>query len=166
MKIALIAAMAQNSVIGKNNRMPWHLSADLRRFKSLTTGHSIIMGRKTYASLGKPLPNRRNIVVTRSLSACEEIITQGVTVVTSIADALALCANEAEVFVIGGGEIYRQTIAMAHKIYLTIIHQDFEGDAFFPRIPPQFIQTSSEQQSENGLKFSFCLYEKSENPTP
>lgn len=128
MKISLIAAMAKNRVIGKNNQMPWHLPADLKHFKVITTNKPIIMGRKTFESLGRPLPNRRNIVVTRQ----KDFMVQGAEVVCSIDAALALVGDAVEVMIIGGAEIYRQAISLANTMYLTMIDLDCEGDAYFP----------------------------------
>ena len=122
--ISLIVAVSKNGIIGNKGRLPWHLPADLKRFKQLTMGHPILMGRKTFESVGKPLPGRTNIVITRQpdFQAC------GATMVHSLKEALLLCENEKEVFVIGGAEIYRQALPFADRIYLTKIHNDFEGD--------------------------------------
>ncbi len=128
MNISLIAAMAHHRVIGKNNQLPWHLPADLKHFKMITTGKPIIMGRKTYESIGKPLPNRQNIVLTthRDWSA------SGVTAVNSWEQALLACDSASEVMVIGGAQLYEQTLAVATHLYLTLIDAEIEGDAFFP----------------------------------
>jgi dihydrofolate reductase len=129
MRISLIVAMAQNGVIGRDNQLIWHLPNDLKQFKRLTTGHPIIMGRKTFESIGKPLPNRTSIVVTRSKNWTFE----GVVVVNSVEEALVVACQTGtdEVFVIGGAEIYRLTLPIANKIYLTEVKADFEGDAHF-----------------------------------
>jgi dihydrofolate reductase len=129
MRISLIVAMAQNGVIGRDNQLIWHLPNDLKQFKRLTTGHPIIMGRKTFESIGKPLPNRTSIVVTRSKNWTFE----GVVVVNSVEEALVVARQTGtdEVFVIGGAEIYRLTLPIANKIYLTEVKADFEGDAHF-----------------------------------
>ncbi len=128
MRIAMIAAMANNRVIGKDNQMPWHLPADLKHFKKVTLGKPVIMGRKTYQSIGKALPGRRNIVISRqgvALSADADWV-------QSIEQALALVQDEAEVMIIGGAEIYRQVLPMADRLYITDIDLTVEGDAFFP----------------------------------
>lgn len=128
MRIAMIAAMANNRVIGKDNQMPWHLPADLKHFKKVTLGKPVIMGRKTYQSIGKALPGRRNIVISRqgvALSADADWV-------RSIEQALALVQDEAEVMIIGGAEIYRQVLPMADRLYITDIDLTVEGDAFFP----------------------------------
>ncbi len=129
MRISLIVAIAQNGVIGRDNQLIWHLPDDLKQFKRLTTGHPIIMGRKTFESIGKPLPNRTSIVVTRSKNWTFE----GVVVVNSVAEALEAARQTGtdEAFVIGGAEIYRLTLPIADKIYLTEVKSDFEGDSHF-----------------------------------
>lgn len=129
MIVSLVIAVSENGVIGKDNQLPWHLPADLRFFKQLTTGHSIIMGRKTFESIGRPLPNRRNIVVSRN----EDFNAEGIEVFNTLGDALKACRSEEEVFVIGGGTIYAKTLDLdvVDKIYMTIVHANFEGDTFF-----------------------------------
>ena len=126
--ISLVAAMAKNRVIGKDNQMPWHMPADLAHFKSVTLGKPIIMGRKTYESIGRPLPGRQNIVISRNPAYQLE----GCDTVTSFDAALALVANEEEVMVVGGGFLYQQTLGLANKLYLTFIDLDVEGDTQFP----------------------------------
>jgi len=126
--ISMIVAMAQNGAIGKNNDLLFHLPGDLKRFKAITTGHTIIMGRKTLLSLPKwPLPNRRHIVITGDPNARFE----GCETANSIHEAIAKVEGEKEVFVIGGGIIYEQFYPLCSKLYLTKVHQDFEGDTFF-----------------------------------
>ena len=129
MRISLIIAVAQNGAIGHENQLIWHLPDDLKQFKRLTTGHPIIMGRKTFESIGKPLPNRTSIVITRSKNWAFE----GVIVVHSVEEALEVAGQTGtdEAFVIGGAEIYRLTLPIANKIYLTEVKADFEGDAHF-----------------------------------
>ena len=128
MRLSLIAAMASNRVIGRDNRLPWHLSADLKRFKRLTLGHTLVMGRKTFESIGRPLPGRSTVVVTRQ----EGYAPEGVQVVHSIAEALELAQGDDEVFIAGGGDIFQQTLPVADRLYLTIIEEAFPGDAYFP----------------------------------
>ena len=130
MKISIIVAMGTNRVIGSNNRLPWHLPADLKHFKSTTMGKPIIMGRKTWESIGRPLPGRTNVVVTRD----EDYTAEGCVVVHSIEAALAACSDEPEVMVIGGAEFYRQVLPRTSTIYLTRIHHDFDGDTLFPAL--------------------------------
>ncbi|MHB8741518.1 MAG: dihydrofolate reductase [Sulfuricaulis sp.] len=126
--ISLIAAMAENRVIGANNALPWRLPADLKRFRKLTSGHHIIMGRRNYESIGKPLPNRTNIIVTRNAN----YLAPGCIMRNSIEEALTAVQNDSEVFIIGGAEIYRQTIDRADRLYLTLIHATIPGDTYFP----------------------------------
>lgn len=128
MIISMIAAMADNRVIGKDNQMPWHLPADLKHFKRLTLGKPVVMGRKTFESIGKPLPGRRNVVISRTapLDSC------GAEWVTSLAQAFELLEGQAEVVVIGGAEIYKQCLPLAQVLYLTKIDLNVSGDAFFP----------------------------------
>jgi dihydrofolate reductase len=121
----MIAAMARNRVIGRHGKLPWHIPEDLKRFKRLTSGHAVLMGRKTYESLGRPLRDRRNVVL--SSHAID-----GIETYPSIENALTALENEELVFVIGGGQIYAQLLPKADLLYLTIIDQEFEGDAFFP----------------------------------
>ena len=129
MKISIVVAIGANNAIGKDNQLLWRLPNDLKHFKQITSGHTIIMGRKTYYSVGKPLPNRRNIVITR-----QNINIEGCEVVNSLDAALGLCANEPEIFIVGGAEIYKQAIHVTNCIYLTIVHQSFDGDTYFPEI--------------------------------
>ncbi len=125
MKLAIIAAIAKNRVIGNDGKLPWHISEDLRRFKKLTTGHVVLMGRKTYESLERPLPNRRNVVLTaRSIPEVETFRT--------LATALKALKDEEVVFVIGGGTVFSQTLELADELFLTLVDQEVEGDAFFP----------------------------------
>ncbi|HAW92581.1 MULTISPECIES: type 3 dihydrofolate reductase [unclassified Arsukibacterium] len=128
MKIAMIAAMANNRVIGKDNQMPWHLPADLQHFKAVTLGKPVIMGRKTFESIGRPLPGRRNLVVSRTIPDD----TKGVEWFSSVEQALAAASDNNEVMVIGGGEIYRQCLPLADTLYLTEIELMVDGDAYFP----------------------------------
>ncbi len=128
MKLSLIAAMANNRVIGIENRLPWHLPADLQHFKKITMGKPILMGRKTYESIGRPLPGRENIVLTRD----ENFKPEGCTIYHSIENALEATESYEEVMVIGGDSFYQQLISKADCLYLTFIEQDIEGDAFFP----------------------------------
>lgn len=132
MTISLIVAVSSNNVIGKNNQLIWHLPADMKHFKLLTTGHAVFMGRKTYDSIGKPLPNRRNIVISRTVKKIE-----GCEVVASVEAGFKLCAGQEKVYIIGGAEIYREALPLASQIELTRVHQDFDGDTFFPEINPK-----------------------------
>ena len=130
MKISLIVAMAANRAIGLNNKMPWHLSADLKKFKQITMGSPILMGRKTYESIGRPLPGRRNIIISRNSGYQQP----GSEVFNSIEKALASCQQHNEIFVIGGASFYESMLSVADKLYLTEINKEFEADTFFPVI--------------------------------
>jgi dihydrofolate reductase len=130
MIISIIVAIAENNVIGNNNTLIWHIPGDLKRFKAITMGHPVVMGRKTYESIGKPLPGRTNVIISRQA----DYMTEGCLVYGSVDDALIALKHEKEVFIIGGGEIYKQSMPLAHKIYLTIIHKSFSGDTYFPEI--------------------------------
>jgi len=161
--IALVVAMAENRVIGKNNQLIWHLPADLKHFKNLTTGHPIIMGRKTFESIGKPLPNRTNIVVTRQ----EDFRPEGCLVAHSLSEALMMAQQlDAEIFVIGGAEIYKQAMFLADTIYLTEVHQEFEGDTFFPEIDTLlWIETDREEHKadeKNPYDYDFVTLKAAE----
>ena len=157
-KLSIIVAMSSNRVIGVNNSLPWHLSEDLKHFKTLTTGHTIIMGRKTYESIGKPLPNRRNIVISRNLNA----FYGGIEVVHSLEDAFSTSSNDDEVFIIGGSNIYEQSLHLAEHLYITEIKKAFEGDAFFPEIDKSLWTESAREThtSSDGLEFSFVSLQK------
>src|SRR5579863_5351424 len=159
MIVSIIVAIGENNAIGKNNQLLWHMPADLKHFKTKTSGHTIIMGRKTFDSVGKPLPNRRNIVVTR-----QDIKIEGCEVVKSIYDAIALCKGEDEVFIGGGAEIYRQAMDKTDRIYLTIIHKVFDADTFFPEIDfTKWVETSHKDHQpdeKNKLPYSFITLER------
>jgi dihydrofolate reductase len=150
MNINIVVAIAANNAIGKNNKLLWHLPKDLRHFKELTTGHTVIMGRKTFDSVGKPLPNRRNIVVTR-----QNIQIDGCEVVNSLEAALELAKGEAELDIIGGAEIYKQAMPLTNYIYLTIVHQDFDADTFFPEIDYSKWQELNREDHEPDEKHAF-----------
>jgi dihydrofolate reductase len=158
--LALIAAVARNSVIGVDNRLPWRLPEDMRRFRTLTTGHSIIMGRKTWESIGKPLPDRQNIVVTRQ----RNFQAPGANVVASLEAALAVAFMPEPVFVIGGEALYREALPLASRLYLTEIRQDFLGDACFPAFARSAWRETSRElrraDSRSGFDFAFASYEK------
>ena len=160
MNINLIVAIDEKNGIGKDNLLPWHLPADLKHFKTITTGHPVIMGRKTFDSIGKALPNRRNIVISRQSG----LIIPGVEVCSSLNNAIELCANEKDVFVIGGAQIFEQSISIADVLYLTIIHEDFKADVFFPKIEmSQWIEEEKKlyQPDEKNLySYSFMKYRK------
>lgn len=147
--ISIIAAVARGGVIGSGNQMPWHISEDLKRFKAITLGHPVVMGRKTFESLGRALPGRTNVVITRN----SDYKAEGCTVVGSLEDALALFGPAEEVFVIGGGEIYRQAMEVADRLYLTLVDAHFEGDTHFPGIDPRKWRITWRERHERGEKF-------------
>lgn len=146
--VSLIVAVAANGVIGCENRLIWHISEDLKRFRRITTAHAVVMGRKTFESIGRPLPGRTNVVITRDQTYSRE----GITVVNSIEQAIALFPPTEEIFIIGGGEIYNQTIDLAEKIYLTLVDQTPEGDTYFPDIDPSKWHIVNTEQHD-GFKF-------------
>ncbi len=159
MILSAIVAVAQNGVIGNNNQLIWHISEDLKYFKATTINHSIIMGRKSYESIGKALPNRRNIIVTRNV----EFEAPGCEVVNSIEEAIALCSSESEVFISGGGEIYKAALPLCDRLYITEISQSYEGSTVFPEIDKNAWREISREDFERGAKyehpFSFVVYE-------
>jgi len=159
MIVSDVVAISENHVIGKDNKLLWYLPRDLKHFKDITTGHAIIMGRKTYDSVGKPLPKRRNIIVTR-----QDITIEGCEVVNSIEAALALCAGEEEVFIVGGAEIYKLALHLTNRIYLTIVHKNFDGDSFFPEINKQewkeVLREDHQPDEKNSLPYSFITLER------
>ena len=159
MIITAVVAIAENRAIGKDNKLLWHLPNDLKHFKTITSGHTVIMGRKTFDSVGKPLPNRRNIIITR-----QNITIEGCEVVNSINGAIALCKDEEEVFIVGGAEIYKMAMPVTDRIYLTIVHKEFEADSFFPDTPAgEWEETAREDHQpdeKNALPYSFITLEK------
>jgi dihydrofolate reductase len=164
-QLTLIAALANNNVIGRNNTLPWHLPEDLKHFKEATLGAPVIMGRKTWESLPekfRPLPGRLNIVVSRDLQRTRPLAA-GATVVDSLPAALAACGETPEAFLIGGAELYRQAIEQADRLLITEIDLEVEGaDAFFPPIDPASWKEKDRrtQTSASGLRFAFVIYER------
>jgi dihydrofolate reductase len=158
-KISLIVAISKNRAIGKDNKLIWYIPEDLKRFRQITAGHVVIMGKKTYQSIGKPLPNRTNIIITRD----KKYQQLGCIIAYSVDEALykARSLERQEIFVIGGGQIFEQTIHFADKLYLTIIDQEVsDADTFFPSYP-QFTKVVHEEQREhNGLTFTWLELEK------
>lgn len=158
--ITLIAAAAENNSLGKNNDLIWHLPDDFKRFKAITSGHYIIMGRKTFESFPKPLPNRTHVIITRQKNYNPE----NCIVVNSLEKAIEICPKDEDIFVIGGGEIYQQSIAIADKIELTRVHSTFEADTFFPEIDTtiwELVQEEFHPKDEKHLfDFSFQTYLK------
>jgi len=161
MKISFVVAKSRNNVIGKNNQLPWQLPADLAHFKKITIGKPIIMGRKTFDSIGKPLPGRRNIIISRD----KNLRVEGCDVFHSIDDALNAVKTEVEVMIIGGENLFAQTLARANCIYLTVIDADFEGDTFFPELNHNEWKLIAEEKylpdEKNVYAYQFQLYQKS-----
>lgn len=163
MKISIIVAKASNNVIGKDNDLVWRLSSDLQRFKKLTTGHCIIMGRKTYESIGKPLPNRTSIVITKNQ---DFTLPNGHHVAHSVEEAIqkAIGTGQEVAFIIGGAEIYRQSMTIADELIVTEVHAHPDGDAFFPEINPSHWEKVSEENFQkddtNQYDFDIVVYKK------
>ena len=159
-ELTIIAAVSINNVIGNNNKLIWKLSNDLKRFKNLTTNHSVIMGRKTFESLPNPLPDRNNIVITRDTNYSKP----NIQVCSSIEDAINLTKTDTQPFIIGGGEIYTQTINIVDKIELTRVHEEFDGDSYFPEIPLDIFELINEENYnsdlENEFDYSYLTYKK------
>ena len=159
-ELTIIAAVSINNIIGNKNKLIWKLSNDLKRFKNLTTNHSVIMGRKTFESLPNPLPDRNNIVITRDTNYSKP----NIQVCSSIEDAINLTKTDTQPFIIGGGEIYNQTINIVDKIELTRVHEEFDGDAYFPEIPLDIFELINEENYnsdlENEFDYSYLTYKK------
>ena len=159
MKISIIAAVAENNAIGFNNQLIWHLPADLQFFKKTTLNNTIIMGRKTFDSIGKALPKRKNIVISRN-STLEAL---GCTVVSNLNEALAQADSE-EIFIVGGANIYEQSMAIAEQLYITKVHHQFEAETFFPEIDAKIWEEISREDhfkdEKHAYNFSFIIYQK------
>ena len=157
-KISIIVAMSENFVIGLKNKLPWHISADLKNFKNITLGNPIIMGRKTYDSIGKPLKDRDNIVISRDNS----LIIDGVEVLDSLEKAIFMTAEAPETFIIGGQQIYQIALPFATHMYITKVEGNFEGDAYFPDYNQEEWKEVGREDliTENNLKFSFLKYKR------
>lgn len=154
--ISIIVAMAKNRVIGKNGQLPWHLPSDLQRFKQLTMGHALLMGRLTFESIGKPLPGRRTIVVSRN----PEYKAAGCEVAISIEAGIQLAGTAEELFICGGAEIYQQTLPLAERIYLTKLDVAIEGDSYFPELPSGEFQIIQAEQFKDILNYHFSILQK------
>jgi dihydrofolate reductase len=160
----MIAAASENDVIGKDNALVWNLPTDTAYFKKTTLHHTIIMGRKTFDSMGKPLPKRRNLIVTRN----KDFKAPGAEVFLSLPEAIRACDPAAENFIIGGGELYREGLEFADRIYLTRVHTHVSGDSHFPRLDPILWKEMSRDERkadpENSLDFTFLVFERVHNP--
>lgn len=160
MSLSIIVALSENHVIGSGNQLPWKLSADLKRVKALTMGHHLIMGRKTYESIGRPLPGRTNVIITRNTTYAPE----GCVVVNSLSEALSIAKDDSEVFVFGGGEIFREALPLVNKIYLTVVHCNIEGDTHFPALDPSaWIELDRQEfkaDEKNQYDYSFVTLQR------
>ena len=160
--ITIIAAIGKNNELGKDNDLIWHLPADLKRFKKVTTGHTIIMGRNTFESIGKPLPNRRSVIITRN----KEYQQAGCTIVHSLEDAIQLVKEEERAFIIGGAQIYKEAMEkeIVDQLDITLVHQNFEADVYFPEIDTKKWQSMSKEDfssdEKNSFGYSFLSYSK------
>jgi len=159
--VTIMAAIGANNALGKDNQLIWHLPADLKRFKKLTLNHAVIMGRKTYESLGKPLPNRSNIIITRD----KNFKTEGCVVVNSLKEALKVALKSDEnPFILGGAEIYNQAMPFADKLDITFVHHQFEADVFFPEIDKTMWKETSRENfkadEKNKYDYSFVTFER------
>ena len=156
--LSIIVAMAKNRTIGVNNTLPWRCPEDLKHFKALTMGHHMIMGRKTFDSIGKPLPGRTTVVVTRD----KGLKIEGCLIAHSLQDAIKLCAGDAEAFIVGGADIYSQSLQLADTLYITEIQQDVEGDAHFPEFDRKLWQETARevrtQETPQPLDYHFVTY--------
>ncbi len=160
-QLSIIVAIAQNNAIGKNNDLLWHLSEDLKRFKKITLNHTVVMGLNTFYSLPvHPFPNRRNIVIVDDKS----VKIEGCEMAYSIQEAVDLCAQNEESFICGGGSIYRQFLPLANRLYLTVVHRDFDADTFFPEINYEewnLVEESERMFDEKTqLSYSYLIYER------
>jgi dihydrofolate reductase len=156
--ISIIVAMSQNRVIGVDNQLPWHISADLKRFKAITMGKPIVMGRKTWQSIGRPLPGRDNVVLSRN----KDFMATGCSVFSSLDNVLQRYESEQEIVIIGGSAVYQLALPLTQKLYVTQIHQHYAGDTFFPELKGQWCEVFREdhQANDNIPAFSFLEMEK------
>lgn len=162
-RISMVLARARNGVIGADNALPWHLPGDLNYFKRVTMGHPVVMGRKTYDSIGRLLPGRKNVIVTRQ----KHFAVPGAVVVHSPEQALQATADAGEVFVIGGAELFTAFMDRTERLYLTEIERDYPGDVYFPDIDPAlWTELSRESHEEQGLRYHFVVYERRPQARP
>lgn len=155
--VRIVVAYAQNRCIGRDNSLPWHIPADLAHFKQSTLGHPIIMGRKTWESIGRPLPGRKNLVISRN----PQFSAPGATLCPSLDEALAQCADAPVVCIIGGAQIYEQALPRVDEIYATEVHEQVEGDSFFPPLDDSWQEVERQSQPpQNGHQFDFVVYKK------
>lgn len=155
-KISLVAAMAQNRVIGNGLEIPWKIKGEQLRFKELTTGKVMVMGRLTYQSIGRPLPNRVNVILTRDKNFSAE----GCEVFHSLEDILNYYKDEEEIMIAGGGQLYKDTLSIADTLYLTIIHKDIDGDIYFPEFSPEAFEEVAHEDVDGELPYSYVTYQR------
>lgn len=158
MLISIIVAMGQNRVIGKNGQLPWHLPTDLQRFKRLTMGHPLLMGRRTFESIGRPLSGRKTIILSRN----PNFRAAGCDVVTDIETALQLASSAEELFICGGAEIYQQSLPLTERIYLTRLDFDPDGDTVFPELPRNSFETICTRQFKDNVDYQFSILQRCE----
>lgn len=158
MEIILIAAMAKNRVIGRNNRIPWHIPEEMRHFKETTMGHAVIMGRKTFESMGKPLPGRLNVILSRNST----LHVPGCMTAQNLPEGLRCCQGQEKVFIIGGKTIYQESMVMVDTILLSILDEEYEGDIFFPPVPEDLFQQVSEKRIGREHPFTLLVYTRKE----
>ena len=161
-EISIVAAVADNYAIGKGNKLPWHLPADLKHFRELTTGHAVVMGKRTFESLPNgPLPNRRNVVLTSVMS---EGVNEGYFEADSLEDAFYLCEKEEKIFIVGGAAVYRQSLEIADSLYITWVHHEFSADIYFPEVDFSKWEEVSRQDlpadDKNPYPYSFVHYKR------
>lgn len=161
-EISIVAAVADNYAIGKGNKLPWHLPADLKHFRELTTGHAVVMGKRTFESLPNgPLPNRRNVVLTSVMS---EGVNEGYFEADSLEDAFYLCEKEEKIFIVGGAAVYRQSLEIADSLYITWVHHEFSADIYFPEVDFSKWEEVSRQDmtadEKNPYPYSFVHYKR------
>lgn len=161
-RLSIVVAMTPQRVIGRHGQLPWHLSADLRRFKQLTWGHHIVMGRKTFGSIGRLLPGRTTVVVSRQ----PDLTIPGARIAHSIAEAVQQCQADSEVFIVGGEQVYREAIPLADRIYLTVVHANVTGDTFFPELSQeQWLLTEQQRHQadeKNPYDYTFQIWKRQE----
>jgi len=162
-RLSILVAMARNRTIGANNTLPWRCPEDLKHFKAITMGHHIVMGRNTFDSIGKPLPGRITVVVTRN----RELSIEDCIIAHSLQEAIAASAGDEEIFIVGGAEVYAQALPLADKLYITEIQMDVAGDAHFPELDKnQWLETSRErrrQETPQPLEYHFVIYRRKSN---
>jgi dihydrofolate reductase len=154
MKVILIVAMAKNRVIGRGNAIPWDIPEEQQRFKKITMGHTLVMGRKTFESIGRPLPGRKTVIITRQ----ENYTAKGCMVAKSLDEALELCRKESKVFISGGQQIYGQAMALADEIYLTTLEREVEGDIYFPRFQQEDFEVTFSETVEGPQPYTFRIF--------